>query len=84
MSCCGRTTRFPLSAPNPAAPLHGNRSRRDLPQGATSFEYVGKTAFTVVGPATGRAYRFDRTGARLVVDPRDVARLRAVPKLRRV
>jgi len=46
------------------------------------FEYVGATALTVVGPATGLRYRFERTGARLQVDPRDRAALEALPQLR--
>lgn len=48
------------------------------------FEYVGRTGMTVVGPATGTRYRFDRPGARLAVDPRDHAAMAAVPHLRRV
>ncbi|MED5620948.1 hypothetical protein [Ideonella sp. BN130291] len=46
------------------------------------FEYVGATALTVIGPASGLRYRFDRPGARLAVDPRDRIALEAVPLLR--
>ncbi|MEW6704860.1 MAG: hypothetical protein AB1430_08430 [Pseudomonadota bacterium] len=46
------------------------------------FEYVGRTALTVIGPASGLRYRFDRPGARLAVDPRDHQALQAVPLLR--
>lgn len=46
------------------------------------FEYVGVTALTVFGPASGRRYRFERPGAALAVDPRDHAALQAVPQLR--
>ena len=53
------------------------------PAGLT-FEYVGRTALAVAGPATGRQYRFDRPGARLEVDPRDSASVGAIPVLRRV
>ncbi len=49
--------------------------------GAT-FEYMGKTAVTVVGPITGASYRFERTGSRLRVDSRDRAGLVQVPVLR--
>jgi len=47
-----------------------------------SFEYVGATALTVIGPASGLRYRFERGGARLAVDPRDRAALERVPLLR--
>jgi hypothetical protein len=45
---------------------------------------VGPTGITVIGPATGRRYRLDRTGATVAVDPRDAPALGAVPNLRRV
>jgi hypothetical protein len=53
------------------------------PAGLT-FEYTGKTALTVTGPATGRQYRFDRPGSRQEVDPRDSASVAAIPALRRI
>lgn len=46
------------------------------------FEYVGDTGMTVVGPVTGKRYRFDRPGARVEVDLRDRRPLTAVPRLR--
>ena len=46
------------------------------------FEYVGATALTVIGPVSGRRYRFERTGARLTADPRDGNALQTVPFLR--
>jgi hypothetical protein len=48
------------------------------------LEYVGRTAMTVIGPMTGRHYRFDRPGARLAVDGRDHASLTRIAKLRQV
>jgi hypothetical protein len=48
------------------------------------FEYVGPTAMTVTGGATGRQYRFDRPGMRVAVEPTDENSLRRVPHLRRV
>jgi hypothetical protein len=62
--------------PAPARPL--THAARDRPL----FEYVGATALTVIGPASGQRYRFDRPGARLAVDPRDGLALQAVPLLR--
>ena len=46
------------------------------------FEYVGVTALTVFGPASGRRYRFEQSGAMLTVDPRDHKALQSVPHLR--
>jgi hypothetical protein len=47
----------------------------------TVFKYIGATALTVVGPATGRCYRFDRPGATLAVDLRDRATLAGIRNL---
>jgi len=47
------------------------------------FEYIGKTALTVIGNMTGRSYRFNRPGDMQSVDPRDAAGMLAVPVLRR-
>lgn len=49
-----------------------------------SFAYVGNTNMTVIGPATGYQYNFDRPGARLYVDPRDRAGLASIRQLRQV
>lgn len=48
------------------------------------FEYTGRTALSIVGPATRTAYRFGHQGARALVDSRDRAALAAVPMLRQV
>jgi len=48
------------------------------------FEYVGKTAMTAIGAASGKGYRFDRPGAVITVDPRDRPSLALVPGLRLV
>jgi hypothetical protein len=52
--------------------------------GAITFEYVGQTGLTARGGVTGAVYRFDRPGARVAVDPRDLRSLLAVPVVRRV
>lgn len=46
------------------------------------FQYVGRTGLTVSRTPTGTTYRFDRPGARVVVDARDRPALAAVPGLR--
>jgi hypothetical protein len=65
------TGALPASAPAPVAP-----------RAKPLFEYVGRTALTVIGPASGLRYRFGSPGARLAVDPRDRAALAAVPQLK--
>ena len=49
-----------------------------------TFEYIGRTGLTVVGPVTGRQYRFDRTGARVEVDSRDRPSIAVIPLLRQI
>jgi hypothetical protein len=48
------------------------------------FAYLGRTALSVRGPATGALYRFLVPGARLQVDSRDAVALRKVAVLRAV
>ena len=81
MSCCGRTgqQRGWIGSPQPVAP-----ETPAVRRFAIAFEYTGQTALTVVGPMSGRRYRFESPGARIVVDPRDRPSLTRVPKLRQV
>ena len=84
----------PAAGPAPATPPSAARSApRGIPAVAGTprgvpatagirFEYVGATAMTVMGPATGALYRFERTGSMLSVDPRDAPALSVVPRLR--
>ena len=48
------------------------------------FQYLGQRGLTVQAPRTGRSYRFDRPGAIVPVDPRDMQSLAKVPQLRQV
>jgi hypothetical protein len=48
---------------------------------AVHFKYLGASAITVIGPVSGRAYRFFGAGARAAVDPRDAPSLATVPHL---
>lgn len=73
MNCCGsarsRSTNFP-----------------SMPQirATVLFEYTGKTALNIVGPGSRIAYRFGRSGARVLVDRRDLIHFAQVPVLRQV
>ena len=48
------------------------------------FQYMGKTALTIVGPKTWNRYRFSKPGAIIPVDTRDKRALEDVPLLRPV
>jgi len=79
MSCCGNHRRTATTATEGVRP-DGGASPRQLR--VRPLEYTGATALTVLGPATGRIYRFRAPGARLAVDPRDWAALARLPSLR--
>jgi hypothetical protein len=81
--CCGRNRQArQYNVPNRVAawPVAGNAG---LPPGS-AFEYLGRTALTVVGPVSGARYRFDRPGSRIHVDPRDRTALQRIPVLKLV
>ncbi len=72
--------------PNPqAAETNGSATGpRQVPHAGILFQYVGRTGMTVIGPITGRRYRFERGGTPVEVDARDSPGLFAVPNLERV
>jgi hypothetical protein len=75
MSCCGKSRLQPFTiASYPATKTVGS----------ATFQYIGKTRLTVIGPISRQRYDFDHTGARLTVDQRDSASLATVPTLKRV
>ncbi len=87
MGCCGngnqrRGDSMQASPPAPApAPAPVQQPMR---YGHVFFEYVGPTAMTAIGRASGKHYRFDRPGAQVAVEPMDEASMRGVPNLRRI
>lgn len=84
--CCGKSrAMFRGAAPNhpPIRPEQGTIAPTQLNHyPGAAFEYIGSSGLTVMGPVTGRQYRFDRPGARVSVDPRDRASIAAIPLLR--
>ena len=89
MTCCGSQRRrldltHPGPSPRSAVSANPSRTRPPARHFEISFEYIGQTAITVIGGITGRRYRFDRPGARMIVDARDRPSLAAVPSLRQV
>ena len=89
MACCGqrrqqmRSQTISVRQPNNPA-KSASFARSPIQQQGTTFQYVGKTAITAVGPMSGRQYRFGYPGAIVQVDPRDRASLAAVPNLRQI
>ncbi len=87
MSCCGGKRRAYFGGqPVQQAPESsgGVTGAREVPHAGILFQYVGRTGMTVIGPITGRRYRFERGGAPVEVDARDSPGLFAVPNLERV
>jgi hypothetical protein len=82
MSCCGKQReRMRLPSPSTRRTILSRQATKDQ---VAAFEYVGKTALTAIGPASGRHYRFSYPGAIVEVDPRDRASLASVPNLRQI
>ena len=76
MSCCGGS--------RAQVGIRVTGSEAPLPPGTVTFEYIGRTALTAIGGATGKQYRFEEPGVRLVVDWRDRASLDQLPMLKQV
>ncbi len=49
-----------------------------------SFEYIGNTALTVTGNATGKRYRYTKKGDVLLIDYRDSFAMMNLPLLKRI
>ena len=77
MSCCGKTR---MQAGRNDSSAEG----APPPAKTVLFEYVGRTALTIIGPVTRTSYRFDSPGARATVDSRDRNSLNLVPVLKQV
>jgi hypothetical protein len=85
MSCCGQKRRRYHKRMSGQVYESGETTPTGPPPGTVFFEYVGGTAMTVVGPATGHRYRFGWPGAQIAVDLKDARALAAgVPHLRKV
>lgn len=88
MSCCGKKreqfTAGASTRPHSARSLSYPPIAQQVLQSRVFFEYVGRTGLTVIGSATGKQYRFERTGARIEVDLRDRFAMTAVPNLRQL
>ena len=87
MSCCGKKREQMRTGfeGRRGAPSNSRVTfiRSAIAHQVASFEYIGKTALTAIGPVSGRHYRFSHPGAIVEVDPRDSASLATVPNLRK-
>lgn len=88
MGCCGGSRRTVAAtsgarvSPALHTPSDGGARVKRLPH--AYFQYSGRTALTVVGPVSGRRYRFSGPGQVVAVDPADRRALASVPHLRQV
>ena len=85
MGCCGSgrpTWGPPMPMPQQSPGHRSEAAQEPMRYGSAFFEYVGATAMTVTGGATGSTYRFERPGARVAVEPADEPSMRRVPNLR--
>lgn len=79
MPCCGQGRATAATGGTVAKPAAGPRPAPSL----ALYEYTGTTGMTVRGPHTGITYRFGHPGAKVAIDPRDVASMAGLPNLRR-
>lgn len=89
MSCCGqnrqRASASATTVATATATVGAGRAGAFVSRHRPTLrplEYIGTTGLTVLGPATGRRYRFAAPGVRLAVDPRDWAGLARLAVLR--
>jgi len=89
MSCCGQRRQqmsgqtVPVRQANKPAKSEG-LAQTAVRQQSVTFQYVGKTALTAVGPVSGRHYRFSKPGSIVEVDFRDRGALAGVLNLRQI
>ncbi|WP_221394475.1 hypothetical protein [Dyadobacter sp. NIV53] len=50
----------------------------------TFFEYTGKTGLTVTGSVTGRKYRFNNPGDKVIIHYKDMPGMLTIPVLKEV
>jgi hypothetical protein len=82
MSCCGKST----TAASPRASLRAGPSW-PAAGGAPRTAYVrciGRSTVVMVGPVSGKMYRFPSSGQIVEVDARDALSLARVPQLHTV
>ena len=88
MPCCGEKraqTRPKTETHRAAESVESASSQRSLEHDSPArFQYLGYTGLSVIGPRTGKHYRFNGPGAIVAVDPQDQRALATVSLLRQV
>ena len=88
MPCCGNqraTLQTPIRTNYNPGPSDKNREQSGrVLRDRVFFKYLGQTGMTVIGPRSGKRYRFDATGSIVEVDPRDRPSLAGLAQLREV
>jgi hypothetical protein len=79
MACCGQR-RINVGS---GRGFSSAAQRQENSSVMATFEYIGPTGMTVVGPISGVKYRFASSGSRVQIHWRDVASMSGVPNLRR-
>jgi hypothetical protein len=82
--CCGRETVQQRVATQSTASHAANPGKGQESHSGVTFQYAGITGMTVMGPVSGRQYRFSHPGARVEVDPRDRVLLASLRQLRQL
>jgi hypothetical protein len=82
MACCG-SQRAALRGTGGSVGAAEAAGAPFLPR-ANEFEYTGTGEFEITGPLTGKLYTFRGRGARVRVEPSDVASFVSIPNLRRI
>ena len=49
-----------------------------------TFEYIGLSSLTVTGGVTGKRYRFNQQGAKVLIDYRDASGITSIPLLKKI
>ena len=81
MPCCGQKRQeMKLQSPNR---IPNERTMASPPQSPVcEMEYIGGSTLTVLGPVSGKTYRFVGYGAKVPIDIRDRRSIVNVPNLR--
>jgi len=83
MCNCGKSrTEYSRTAHN--NPVQKNEVTPVPSYGPARFEYIGKTALSVLGNVTGKNYRFNYPGDIVDIDYRDLRAILRIPALKRM
>jgi hypothetical protein len=82
MSCCGRSTTAGVARGSTGA--GPSRLAASIAPLAAYFRCTGQSTVTIVGPVSGKMYRFPSSGQIVAVDARDAMSLSRVPHIQTV